>query len=98
MSIDTKLKLTIPKLIEWVESGSDVAMYKYYSCKLLNAFDIVTAVINGANEFEILGEKGKVIIGLNDIKDIGITENICCIKLKENRRAQIYIYKMPIGA
>lgn len=98
-SIERKAKIIIPELIKWANSGADVVVDRFISCKLLNSFNLIMPVINGAFEFEILGENGESIaLNFEDMKKLELKENVCCINLKDNKRAWIYIYKMPIGA
>lgn len=98
-NIERKAKIIIPELINWANSGADVVVDRFVSCKLLNSFNLIMPVINGAFEFEILGENGESIaLNFEDMKKLELKENVCCINLKDNKRAWIYIYKMPIGA
>lgn len=98
-SIERKVKIIIPELIKWANSGADVVVDRFVSCKLLNSFNLIMPVINGAFEFEIIGAKGESIaLNFEDMKKLELKENVCCINLKDNKRAWIYIYKMPIGA
>lgn len=98
-SIERKAKIIIPELINWANGETDVIVDKFISCKLLNSFKTIMPVINGAFEFEIIGARGESIaLNFEDMKKLELKENVCCINLKEDKRAWIYIYKMPIGA
>lgn len=99
MSTERKIKLIIPELIKWLESGSNVVVDTFKSYQSRNTFDLFIIAINDIRELEIIGKNGiSCSLKILDIKDIWVIGDICQIRLKNDKKANIFITKMPIAA